>query len=67
MATHLVYRIQCDGPGKEWLRNGRAAPSHWGPMYAESFDTAGQVEQAAKDAGWADGICVRCTRRREGR
>jgi len=52
-----IYRVRCDGPCKRWLRGGRPAPAHWGPMYADAFLTSEDARQALQDAGWTNGLC----------
>ncbi len=59
MSVQAVFRVQCDGPCKGWLRKGRTTPPHWSPDYAESFPTHEDAEQAAGAAGWTDGVCPR--------
>lgn len=52
-----VFRVQCTGACKGYLRNGRVTPPHWGPMYAEIFASRAEAHRAALDAGWIDGRC----------
>ena len=54
---HTVYRVQCEGRCRGWLRRGRVAPPHWGSLYAELFSTPEQAGEAAQQAGWVDGRC----------
>lgn len=52
-----VFRVQCTGACKGYLRNGRVTPLHWSPMYAETFASRSEAHRAALDAGWTGGRC----------
>lgn len=47
-----VYRVRCAGSCGRYLRNGRPAPAHWGPQYAQTWPAAGEAHTAAEAAGW---------------
>jgi hypothetical protein len=59
MSIQKVFRVQCKGSCRGWLRKGRSTPAHWGDGYAELFPTEEAAEQAMTEAGWVDGFCAK--------
>lgn len=59
MSIQMVFRVQCEGPCRGWLRKGRSTPAHWGDGYAEMFLSQEAAEEAMEQAGWVDGFCAK--------
>lgn len=57
MSIQAVFRVQCEGACKGWLRRGRTTPAHWGDGYAEIFPSQEAAKEAMSSAGWVNGVC----------